>query len=126
MPRFRLDATTWTFSIEAAPHAAAHQAGDVGELEAADAFARELDDEHLLVRIGIDGGERLAVILVHGVGGIVAGIDDAVLDDEVEDEADVGLGGGAIGQPFGHASGSRFAGAAVAHEIESRKPHGRC
>ena len=37
---------------EAAPGAAAHEAGDVGELEAADRLAVELGDDHLLMGIG--------------------------------------------------------------------------
>ena len=86
---------------EAAPGATAHEARNVAELEAADRLAVELGDDHLLMGIGRNRLQRLHVVVVEGVGGIVAGRDDAVLDDEANDEGQVAGHGAAIGE-LGH------------------------
>ena len=85
----------------AALHAAPHQAGQIAQLEAADGFPVLLDDDHLLIGIGSDLGEGIDVVRMRSVGGVVAGLDDAVFDDERNDERQVFRCGGAVGEGHG-------------------------
>ncbi len=71
-------------------HAAPHEAGQVGELEAAQRNPILLGDDHFLVGIGVHGCECLDVVPLHRVSDAVVGWNDAVLDDEPDDERKVG------------------------------------
>lgn len=81
---------------EPAPHAAPPDARDESELDGAHRLALEFGNQQPLVGIGVYGRQCIEIGRIAGVGRVVLGLDDRVLDIEADDEGQVGRRGVAI------------------------------